>query len=80
MYLMWGSEVALDASASHLTLCCGHFSTFKARSLLRGGGVLELVHEDRVQAALGTEPDVLKSSNHRSNLLALDSPAPAPET
>lgn len=77
---MWESEVALDASASHLTLCCGHFSTFKARSLLRGGGALELVHEDRVQAVLGTEPDVLKSNNHRSNLLALNPPAPAPET
>lgn len=77
---MWGSGVALEASASHLTLCCGHFSTFKARSLLRGGGILEQVYEDRVQAALGTEPDVLNSNNHRSNLLALDPPDSAPET
>lgn len=59
---------------SHLTLCRGQFSTFKARSFLREGGVLQLVLKDRVQAALRTELDILNYSNHRADLLALTPP------
>lgn len=58
---------------SHLTLCRGQFSTFKARSLLRIGGILQLV-KDRVQAALHIELDILNYSNHRADLLALTPP------